>query len=449
MRPANTPALLALAILLMILPVMIACGSDDESPGPSETPGPTPTIVPAAIETPTVAAVTTTPTQAPTPQEDVNVTIGVFSDITGMAATAMATIDEAIADLVRYFNEENLIPGANLEVITYDTQYNPANDIPGYEWLKERGADVMITGLPNTPVTVKPRIEEDGMLLFSMNTSEDMIEPPGNIFCCNAPTPSFAYTLMKWIADHDWDYTAKGPAKIGAAGWAESYAITLFDAMEEYCKAHPDQFKWEGGYLTNNSVTWGPEVEALFDCDYIMIPATAFGPGSFIKDYRLADGKAKFLGTDAHLAFLHMIKASTDWDEFDGMLIISPYTWWNEDSETTNLANQLLDKYHSPKEVDRLRNWTGGAYIGTYAPVYTFLSVLAKAINDVGPANFSSQSLYDTATSFSVTFDGYKELDFSDTKRTSWNYLAIREVSATEEDIVRNDPAYYPVIYVP
>ncbi|NQT72746.1 MAG: ABC transporter substrate-binding protein [Chloroflexi bacterium] len=446
MRLENSPVLVTLVILLMIFPVISACGNDDESPAPVVTP--TPTTIPTTIQTSPVEPAVT-PTEPPTPQEDIDVTIGVFSDITGMAASAMSVIDVAIEDLVTYFNSENLIPGANLKVITYDTQYNPSNDIPGYEWLKERGADVMLTGLPNTPITVRPRLEEDGMLLFSMNTSEDMIDPPGNIFCCNAPTPSFAYTLMKYIADLDWDYETKGPAKIGAAGWAESYAITLFDAMEQYCDAHPDQFEWEGGYLTSNSITWSTEVDAIFDCDYIMIPATAFGPGTFIKEYRQSGGTAKFLGTDAHLAFLHMIKASVDWNDFDGMLIISPYTWWNEDSETTRLARQLLEEHHSTGEIDRYLNWSGGAYIGTYAPVYTFLSVLAKAINDAGPGNFSSESLYDTATSFSITFDGYEELNFSNTKRTSWNYLAIREASAVDQDIVRKDPAYYPVIYEP
>ncbi|NQT73005.1 MAG: ABC transporter substrate-binding protein [Chloroflexi bacterium] len=70
-------------------------------------------------------------------QELVTITIGNLSDLTGVSSNAMGVVNIALEDTVEYYNERNLIPGVELEVITYDGQYNPSNDIPGYEWLKE------------------------------------------------------------------------------------------------------------------------------------------------------------------------------------------------------------------------------------------------------------------------------------------------------------------------
>jgi len=72
---------------------------------------------------------------ADTPDEDVVITIGSLSDITGPASNAMTVINMALDDVVEYFNDENLIPGVELKVVTYDGQLDPARDIPGYEWL--------------------------------------------------------------------------------------------------------------------------------------------------------------------------------------------------------------------------------------------------------------------------------------------------------------------------
>ena len=366
----------------------------------------------------------------------------------------LSNLDLIIPRLVRVADDLaaqwglKVIPGIELNVVTYDTQYDPANDIPGYEWLLDQGADVLLTGLPGTPIILKSICDEDEVVLFSMNSSSELLEDPGHVFVLSAPTPSFSYTLLNWIAENDWDYQTKGPAKIGAAGWAEPYAQTTQDAMEAYCDAHPDQFEWVGGYLTPFSPTWGPEVMELIDCDYVMVPSTGYGTPSFIKEFRDAGGHARFLGTDAAIAFLGLTLESVGWEGIDEMLFIFPYTWWNEDSETTDLANWILDNYHSEAEAAALVG-LGGGYLGTYGPVYSFLNVLTEAVDSVGANNFSLEALYQTAIDFSADFEGYEKWSYSESKRTSWEHLGIHEASATAQDIVRNDTNWYPVLYTP
>lgn len=95
------------------------------------------------------------------PTEPVTIAIGNLTDLTGVSANGMEPINMALGDMVRYYNENNLIPGVELEVETYDGQYNPSNDISGYEWLLERGADIIFTPVPPTPASLRTRVNED------------------------------------------------------------------------------------------------------------------------------------------------------------------------------------------------------------------------------------------------------------------------------------------------
>jgi hypothetical protein len=155
----------------------------------------------------------------------------------------------ALEDTAEYYTENNLIPGVEFEVVTYDGQYDPSRDIPGYEWLKERGADFIFSPVGATAVTLKPFLEEDKMVLFMMAPHEDAFAPPGWVF---APGNSLfneqMYTLLKWVAENDPDFPQDRPAKIGAAFWNESTGLAMLDGAEKYAEAHPEQYSWEGHY---------------------------------------------------------------------------------------------------------------------------------------------------------------------------------------------------------
>ena len=70
--------------------------------------------------------------------KDVVITIGNLTDVTGPASNALTVITMSLEDTAEYYNKQYLIPGVTFEVITYDGQYDPSRDIPGYEWLMER-----------------------------------------------------------------------------------------------------------------------------------------------------------------------------------------------------------------------------------------------------------------------------------------------------------------------
>lgn len=376
-------------------------------------------------------------------QKDVVITIGNLSDLTGVAANAMELIDMALEDLVTYFNQENLIPGVELEVITYDGQYDPARDISGYEWLRERGADLIWTPAPPTAATLKPRADKDQFMLFATAANLDELMPAGYTFSVGTIPEFQAYTLLDWLAYNDWDYTTNGPAKIGAAGWADNYLRSLFDAAEEYADVHPDQFEWVSGHLTDFGFTWGPEVNALKDCDYIIVPNPM---ANFVKEYREMGYTAKFLGTDNHAAFLGMVTDAGLWDEIDGMLFIRSTKWWNEEGPIIDLTKNLLNRYH-PSEAEATIS-KGVGYIAM-ANLYQVLTIVKDAVETVGPEKFDSQALYQAAQGFSLTIDEVERFNFNETKRYSTNYYGVYMADEASEDLIRLDPEWYHQLLEP
>jgi len=383
--------------------------------------------------------------EPPVTLEPVKITIGNLTDITGPSANALIIINMALNDLVEYYNSENLIPGVELKVITYDGQLDPSRDIPGYEWLKARGADLIFTCTPDTPLTLKSIVNKDKMPLFASNGYQEQLDPPGYVFIMGVIPEHQAYTILNWIAENDWDYESDGPAKIGAASWVDGYSQSFIGAMKKYAEAHPDQFEWVGGYLNNFTFIWGPEVEALKDCDYVF---PCLVPVAFIKEYRSAGYTAKFIFADPHAAFLSQIDDAQLWDEIDGTYLIrggSP--WWNEDGELVNLNKKLLYENHPDDAEDIMR--TGASYATAAGVFYPMLEMIADAVEAVGAENFDSQALYDAAISYSLEIDGVERAGFTETRRYAFSNYLIYRASGIDEDMIRADENWMPHLVEP
>ncbi len=409
MQKATKGGVIALAVLLMALPLSFACGSDngdDGTPPPPDSPTP--------------------------PAVDVTLTIGNLTDLTGVASAGFELINLGINDMVDYYNENNLIPGIELKVVTYDGQYDPSKDIPGWEWLRERGADVVFAGPPHSVITLQSRANSDEVMLFTTSAGLDLFTDPGYLFSLGSIPQYEAWTLMNWIAENHWDYEANGPAKIGGAAWNSAYETDFFDAMKEYAEVHPDQFQFVGGYYTPfGTFTWGPEVQALKDADYVF-PCTACLSG-FAKEYRNVGGQATLIGNGAHVAFMQLIYDARAWDEINGMLYILSTKWWTDDGDLVDKSRELLYEKHSDSAEEIIRAGTG--YLTIYIP-YIMLEIIRDAVETVGPENIDSQALYDAAESFSLTVDGIEMFSFEGkTVRSVSDYYIVQEARDNEKDL--------------
>lgn len=419
-RTSSKFTIIVLVVLLLSMPSIAACSSSDSDEEVTPVNSPTPSDVPI-----------------------VEITIGNFTDITGVSANAMEILTMAMEDTVAYYNDNALIPGVEFDIITYDGQYDPARDIPGYQWMKERGVDLLWCPVAGTGLTLKPLLEEDKMVMILMSPNDDVFVPPGWVFALgNALYEELFFTLLDWIVENDADYPADRPAKLGAAMWNEGVGIAIVAAAEKYAKANPDQYEWEGGFLTDFSFIWNNEAEALKDCDYVIPPVP---PMQFVEAYRQLGGKAKFIGADAHVAFMGMVDSADLWDEMDGMLVIRPFKWWTDQDEMTDFTREILYANRADDAEDIIR--TGVGYI-TVQPVYMMLELIKETVETVGAENFNSEALYNVAQMFEITIDGCHH-SFSETKRTSNDSLNIHELRASEKDLFRVHEGWLPIVTPP
>lgn len=371
------------------------------------------------------------------PHGEVTLIIGNLTDETGVASTAMEVINMALEDVVKYYNDNALIPGVKLRVISYDTQYDPAKAIPGYEWLVEKGADVIWTSVTLAVSPLKGRVNNDRMPLFTAAASMEDLTPPGYVFSLGTLPQYEAYTLLDWIAQNDWDYRTKGPARIGGAAWTEAYSNAWFEAAQKYAKVHPDQFRWVTGYLTNFNFRWDSEVQGLKDCDYIYVPAP---PNIFIREFREITDKGTFLGTDVHAAFTGMFDSADLWDEADGMLFIRLSQWWNEEGTIIDLTRKLVQENHPGSATEIRRNGVGYLAVENFVAM---LEIVRETVERVGAENFNAAALYEAAQDFIFVVDGVQRYSFSETKRYAGDCYGIQRADGQRKDLFRADPVWH------
>ncbi|NQT72357.1 MAG: ABC transporter substrate-binding protein [Chloroflexi bacterium] len=411
------------AVLLLMLSLLVACSSGD---------GENPSSVPES---------TTVTESVP----DVVVTIGNITDITGLASNAMSPINKGLDDIVRHYNDQNLIPGVTLKVIHYDGQYDPAKDIPGYHWLKEQGVDFLFTTVGSAVGTLKPLLEKDGMVMFTVSPSKKDVDPGGPIFAPGSPFhEDLAYSLLYYLPEIDPYFPQDRPAKIGGAMWAEAAGISTLAGAEVYATTHPEQYEWVGTHLPYMTFIWGPEVEALKDCDYVIPPALL---NQFVKEYRDAEYTAKLVGTHSHDAFIGLLAKANLWDQADGTIFLRASELWDQDTLTVNLMKELLQKYRTPSEAEEIRR-SGSGYLTGYN-FHIMLELIADAVELAGPEGFGAEAIYEAAESFTLEIDGIEREAFSDTRRISINYLVPYELRAAEKDEFRVGTEWYPLIHMP
>jgi len=368
--------------------------------------------------------------------QGVTIRIGYITDVTGPGSPVLIHFTYILEDLVRYYNEENLIPGAKIKIVTYDTKADAGRDIPGYDWVRDRGAQVLIVCLAVTAETVKSFAERDKIPVAVMPSTKALIEPPGWAFCFSYPASYAVESLLKWISEERWDWETKGPAKIGCVSWSESYSVDVEEGMQEYCQAHPDKFDYVAGLLPpRGTMTWVGEVEKLKRCDYVAVPNIPIAAGTFVREFRAGGNNAVFIGPDAVTASRDYLVKMCGWEAIDGMLTTNFTRTWSEPSPLVDLAKDLLYEYHPERAEDIIS--AGMGYLGGFHSLYTFFDLLRKVVEEVGAENFDSQAFYDQAVKFTTNWEGYPEWGFTETVRYSVKHTAIYEARADVDDMVR------------
>jgi len=360
----------------------------------------------------------------------VTIRIGEMNDLSGPASPACIDPHRALGDLIEYYNENELIPGVELKHSFYDTKYDASRELPGYEWLKERGAEVILAVLYSSAEYIKPFAEDDGIPVFALSSSLPLLEPPfGWAFTIQAPPTEEIITVLQHISDNWTDYPTK--PKIGWIGAVTAFAAQQQAAAEEYCLAHPDEFEWVAGFGTPvGTMSFSGEIVKLKDCDWIGLGLVPTSMGAFLTQLRGQGSEAKLFSQEFIFACWGMVMDAVGIEAIDGSIICSLSGWWSDPFPIIEEARaRLYEKY--PAEAEKIIH-NGIGYAGSTVQNTFFLEIIRAAVAEVGAENYDGQALYNTARNFSYTFVDFPEWSYSPTKNYPQNDIIIYEVKAAE-----------------
>jgi len=366
----------------------------------------------------------------------VTIRVGYITDYSGVAAPAFEAINKVMEDLVRYFNDEGLIPGVTLKLDSYDAMYSPARYVPAFDWCRAKGDKIIITPDPQAAQLLKSFGETYKVPILTWMATDDMTNPPGWLFCAGINTIPMAKALLEWISDQ-WDYVAEGrKPKIATVGHTELSQFFLNDALTQYCQDHPDKFDLVGKYLQPfGTMTWTGQILAVKDCDYIGFQNAQMTNAVFVRQLRESGSRATLFDLDAIASTKSLFVEMCGWEALDGKISFFPWGFWSDTSfEITELAKELLSRYR-PGEANGIIS-KGNGYLAVYAP-YVFFNIIRQAVEEVGAENFDGQAFYDAATKFKATYKGFPEREFTATRRDLPREAGVYEWRADVEDIVR------------
>jgi hypothetical protein len=375
----------------------------------------------------------------------VTITIGEITDLTGPGSPAVITLHYCLQDMISYYNDEGLIPGVKLKMVSWDTRYDASREIPGYEWVREKGAKLIVVIMPQSGPMLMPFAARDKIPLAALSCHRDTLSPPGWVFNLSNSSDMNVKTLLKWISEEHWDYS-KGIPKLGLVGWQEHLIVAVNEAMKEYAQDNPSKFDYVGARIVPfGQIGWAGEVEALKDCDYVA--AIGFPMGNIIKEFHQRGYKPTFIDPSAGAAsYRGFLVDMLGYEGLDGTLTSNSAPFWTDDTPIVRLAKQLLEQYR-PKQAEDVI-YAGLAYVGGVHNLLNTFQILANAIEAVGPESFSGQAYYDAAIKYQTSgplWEGYPQWEFTETKRYLVNDVIISEFSAEAQDLV-NLSGWLPLI---
>ena len=375
----------------------------------------------------------------------VTITLGEITDLTGPASSALIPVHYALVDLVRYYNEEGIIPGVKLKLVTYDNAYNPSRDLPGYYWCRGKGAEVIVGTLFLTAETLKPFAERDKTLVITTGTTQDITDPPGWVFAIACRFGDQINTVLKWISENRWDYVAEGRVpKVGVIGWNQPATIDMENWVSAYCQAHSDKFQWIGSSRPPVGTTlFSSDADKLKEAD-IVVPF-GYSAAFIMKTFHDKGYYPTFIADSTAPSYKRFYVDLVGWENLDGFLNADgQLQWWDVANENIDLARSLLQQWRSSQAEDIIG--AGSGYGGGFGCQRILMEMIRQTVEQVGAENFSGQALYDAALNFEVQFDGHPRWYFTETDRTAIHDVLIHEWSADEQTLVRVTPDWLPLV---
>jgi len=131
------------------------------------------------------------------------VELGEIGSLTGAGSSADQNFLFGGLDYVKYFNEQEMIPGVGLEIVWRDSARSMERWVSAYEALKGRGIQVMMS---NETLGLEPfqaRVERDEIPMYSGNPIQEMVYPP-RWYYFRSPTWAEEFAVLAEYLMENW-----------------------------------------------------------------------------------------------------------------------------------------------------------------------------------------------------------------------------------------------------
>jgi len=355
--------LVLLGALLATLPGLVACG-EDEAEGPE-------------------------------------IVYGYLWDLTGRAALGVTDKYKGLIDYLRMVEEEDLLPGVKIKAINYDTKSDYGRVVPGYLWLRGKGA-VMMSASPPDSELLRDRFEADQISFLGGTSMISLLDCEWYASVCG-PMESQIEILMQWIMD-TWEGTEK--PKIGAIGLrGVPYYEGQLDIVEAWVERYADEFDWLGAQMPpTTAMSFAAEVDKLTDSDFIFTFSSGPPLAAFTREARDRGYQNGFIGAnDSYKGFWSLVKASVAPEYLDGIIVADYLPWWDDDVPFISKLKEYTLKYR-PDEAEAAFSSTGR--INGWAEGMILVDAVRRAVEEVGIENLDGVALKDALFATDMDIEG-------------------------------------------
>jgi branched-chain amino acid transport system substrate-binding protein len=328
--------------------------------------------------------------------EEKTVQFGWIQPITGGGAATSRILLIGWEDYVRYFNEQQAIPGVRIELLWRDTALQVALGISHYERFVEAGMPLIAVGEPGLVAALKGRFEQDKVVGFLIGapTHEDMYPEPGWYYVNRTPTCERAAVLFEYFMEN---WKEERPPRLAfmhvdhAFGYAVRY-VTGY-ARDLGFEVLPPEIVPIVPLDTTVQLLRLKEAGA----DLVYIVHSGEGTGTILIDAErlgLLD-QIQFAGPSLTMGPRVIERART---ATEGFLVTRPFPWFDEtEVPGVKLIIDNMMKYHGrvEREAEYFDGWTAAAIT---------CEGIRRAIEDVGYENLDGPAIKEA-------LDGMKDFD--------------------------------------
>ena len=340
----------------------------------------------------------------------VQIRIGVLTDFTGPASSAVKPTITSFMDCFKLAQEKGEFPeGVEIKWFTYDQRTDYSRTPPGYKWLLGQGVAFMNIISPTDRSILANKFIDDQMLVTGSSLDEGS---PAHEWIYNeyGSNGHEVEAAVQFITD-TWDYDGMGRVpKIGHQSWVISsgeFHQMGFERMMAWPE-YADKFEfvgWERAPM--GTATWTTEIQKFMDCDYIFFSTVGSMTSTFIREARNRGYTGALIsGTNAFPGYWDMVTDVVSGDKLQNCYFLQWNPWWSADIPAINEAKEAIDKYHADEKEALERN--SGPLSGYFMGKFT-LEGLKNAIEAVGAENLTGAAIRDALKALNMTLEGFPE----------------------------------------